>query len=82
MNKIYNVGAGNKIKVKFLIDMINRLIGSGKPIYGKIKMRKDEMKNNFPNIKRVKNDYSWEAKCDLRAGSKKTISFYRNQLNN
>ena len=58
MNKIYNVGAGNKIKVKFLIDMINRLIGSGKPIYGKIKMRKDEMKNNFPNIKRVKNDYS------------------------
>lgn len=78
MNKIYNVGAGNKIKVKFLIDMINRLIGSGKPIYGKIKMRKDEMKNNFPNIKRVKNDYSWEPKCDLRAGLKKTISFYRN----
>ena len=78
MNKIYNVGAGNKIKVKFLIDMINRLIGSGKPIYGKIKMRKDEMKNNFPNIKRVKSDYSWEPKCDLKAGLKKTISFYRN----
>ena len=31
-----------RLKVKFLIDMINRLIGSGKPIYGKIKMRKDE----------------------------------------
>ena len=38
------------------------------------------MKNNFPNIKRVKNDYSWEPKCDLKAGLKKTISFYRNQL--
>ena len=46
MNKIYNVGAGNKIKVKFN-DMINRLIGSGKPIYGKIK-RKRRNENNFP----------------------------------
>ena len=81
-NKIYNVGAGNKIKVKFLIDMINQKVGCGKPIYGKIKMRKDEMKNNFPNIKRVKTDYSWEPQHDLESGLKKTISFYRKQLVN
>jgi len=28
-NNIYNVGAGNKIKVKFLIKLINELVGFG-----------------------------------------------------
>ena len=67
-------------KVKFLIDMINQKVGCGKPIYGKIKMRKDEMKNNYPDISKIKKYYNWSPKTNIKLGLKKTISFYENKI--
>ena len=76
-NKIYNVGAGNKIKVKLLIKLINELVGFGNPIYGKIKMRKDEVQNNYPDITQVKKDYLWKPGYNIKRGLEKTIKFYK-----
>ena len=78
-NEIYNVGAGNKLKVKMVIDTINDIIKLGNPQFGKIKMRKDEMKNNYPDISKIKKYYNWSPKTNIKLGLKKTISFYENK---
>jgi len=79
-NKIYNVGAGNKLKVKKVIELINKMTGSGEPLFGKIKMRKDEMNNNFPDISKIKKEYNWKPNTNIRSGIRNTISFYEKKF--
>ena len=45
-----------------VIDTINDIIKLGNPQFGKIKMRKDEMKNNYPDISKIKKYYNWSTK--------------------
>jgi nucleoside-diphosphate-sugar epimerase len=75
-NKIYNVGSGRPIKVKKIIDLILKLTQKGKPLFGSIKMRKDELGKLYPNISSVTKDFNWKPKIKLELGLKKTISFY------
>lgn len=76
---IYNVGIGRSIYVKNVIEIIKKLIKKGKPIYGAIKMRKDENKNLYPNINKVKKFFNWTPNISLQAGLRKTIKFYESQ---
>ena len=75
---IYNVGYGKPIKVNLIINKINSLVGKGKPIFGKIKMRKDEINSLYPNIKKIKKRLKWRPKINLEKGLKKTIEYYKN----
>ncbi len=78
-NNIYNVGYGKPIKINQVIKIINLKIGLGKPEFGKIKMRKDEIKNSYPSIKKVKNKFKWSPKINFKKGIQKTIQFYENK---
>ena len=73
---IFNVGSGNPIKVKSVIKNISKYIKKGKPNFNAIKMRKDEIKSLYPDIKLVKKKLDWKPKVSLKKGLKKTISFY------
>lgn len=73
---IFNVGSGKPVSVKIVIDNIKKFIKKGKPIYGAIKMRKDEIKNLYPKINKVKKFFNWNANITLETGLKKTIRFY------
>ena len=53
-------------------------MGKGKPIFGKIKMRKDEINSLYPNIKKIKKRLKWRPKINLEKGLKKTIEYYKN----
>lgn len=75
-NGIYNVGSGKAYKVKDIINFIRRKIKKGNPIFGKIKMREEEMKYTYPEIKKVKVAYRWKPKVNINKGLKKTIQFY------
>lgn len=75
--KIINVGSGNRVSVKKIIEKIVRISKGGKPLYGKIKMRKDENINMFPDISNTKKLLRWKANISLDTGLKKTINFYR-----
>ena len=75
-NSIFNVGSGQSIKVKNIINLIKQEVGLGKPIFGKINMRKDEAINNFPNINKVITFFNWRPSTKLKKGIKNTISFY------
>ena len=64
-------------KIKKLIKNIKNLVGSGMPMFGKIRFRKDEISKLYPNIKKAKKLINWAPKTDLNLGLKKTILFYK-----
>ena len=49
----------------------------GKPIFGKKKMRSDEIPNLYPNITKVCKDFNWKPRISLLSGLKRTINFYK-----
>jgi len=73
---IYNVGSGKPEKIKSIICDIQRAIKKGFPQYGKIKMRKDEILNLFPDIQKTTDTFNWKPKIKLKDGLSKTIRFY------
>ena len=74
--EILNIGQGKPMMVKNLIEYIKKKIKKGKPVYGKIKLRKDEAAITFPNIKKAKKIINWKPKTSFQNGLKKTINFY------
>lgn len=76
INGIYNVGFGKPNKVKDIINLIQKKIKKGKPIFGRIPMRNEEIKFTYPNISKIKKNYNWRPKIKINEGLKKTINFY------
>ena len=76
--EIINIGSNKPVRIKDLIIRICSLVGSGKPIFGKIKLRKDEIKSLYPNINKAYKILKWRPKISLNTGLKKTIKYYKN----
>ena len=76
---VYNVGSGKPVKVKKIVMLINKMIMKGKPIFGKKKMRSDEIPNLYPNIMKVCKDFNWKPRISLLSGLKRTINFYKKE---
>ena len=74
--KIFNICSGKPIKVKNLINDICIKIKKGKPQFGLIKFRKDEIKNFYGDFKKVKKFFNWKPKIYIEKGISKTIKFY------
>ena len=49
-------------KIKFVIETIRKIIGKGKPLFGAIKMRKDETKILFPTFLKPKKNLAGNQK--------------------
>ena len=75
--EIINLGSGKPTKIKKIIKNIVNLVGSGKPIFGKVRFRKDEINKLYPNLNKAKKLINWAPKTDLNLGLKKTIFFYK-----
>ena len=73
---IYNVGSGKSIRIKTVIEKIRNIIKKGKPLFGKIKMRKEEVINSYPNISKIKKAFKWKPTTELKKGLIKTIKSY------
>jgi len=73
---IYNIGSGKPHKVKDVINLIQKKIRKGKPLFGKLNMREEEMVYTFPSIKKIQNFYKWKPKRNINFGLNKTIKFY------
>ena len=73
---IFNVGYGKPINVKSLINMIVKKVKGGKPLFGKIKMRKYEILNLYPNIAKVRKVFNCKQKFTIEKGLNRTIKFY------
>ena len=76
--EIINIGSNKPVRIKDLIIRICYLVGSGKPIFGKIKLRKDEIMSLYPNIDKAHKILKWRPKISLNTGLKRTIKYYKN----
>ena len=76
LGQIINVGAGEPIKVKNIINKIKKIVKKGYPLFGKIKMRKDESKIFYANIKKANKILGWKPKVKFNKGLKATIISY------
>lgn len=80
--EVINIGFGKPKKIKNLIKMIVKYVGTGKPIFSKLKFRNDELTKLYPNISKAFKILKWKPKISLKTGLKKTIKFYiKNEKN-
>lgn len=77
MGQIFNVGYGKPIVLKKIISKIIKIVKKGKPNFGRIKLRIDESKIIFPDVKKIKKILKWKPKTTFSNGLTKTIKFYK-----
>lgn len=80
--EIFNIGSGKPKKIKNIINLINNKINLGNPLFGKVKMRIDEIKNLYPNISKAKKRINWSPKVEFEVGIIKTINYYKKYFQN
>ena len=76
INAIYEKKKLSENDIKGIIEEVKKICGGGYPQYGKIKIRKDEILNLYPNIKKAKHKIKWEPKISFYKGIRSTIKFY------
>ncbi len=76
---IFNIGSGKPIKLMEVVNYICEKIQRGKPIYGKIKLRADEIKKMYPKINKIKKIIGWESNTSFKRGLNKTIKEMQNE---
>ena len=77
LGKIFNVGSGKPVTVKFIINKISKIIKRGKPQFNKIPFRKNENLKLFPSINKISKLLGWKPKTNLNQGLVKTINYYK-----
>lgn len=77
--QIFNLGSGKKISLKHTVSSIRNFYKKGSPIYGKIKLRKDENRIIFADIKKSKKFLRWKPKINFKVGLLKTLKHYKNK---
>ena len=75
--RIFNIGSGKPKKIKQVIKQVCRIIGQGKPQFGKIKYRKDENMKVYPIINKAHTELKWKPKIDFDKGIKIVINSFR-----
>ena len=75
--EIINIGSGKPIMVKNIIYKVSKIVKGGKPLFGKIKFRRDEIMKLYPNISKAKKILNWKQKTNINDGLKKTIAFFK-----
>ena len=80
--KIINIGSGKIIKVKKIINQIVNFYKAGKPLFGSIKLRNEEMLRVYPSLLSARKFLGWKSKVSFGKGILKTINFYnKNKVN-
>jgi nucleoside-diphosphate-sugar epimerase len=78
--QIFNLGSGKPIKVKNLIEFIRSKIKKGKPLFGAINLRKDELLKVYPSIDKIKKRLNWRPNKNFFKNLENTINHYRHEI--
>ena len=80
--EIFNIGSGKPQSIKKIINLIRNKIKRGRPNFGKINLRNDEILKIYPNISKAKKILNWRQNISFRIGLNKTIKFYKTRFLN
>ncbi len=78
IGNIINIGSGKPIKVRQIINFIQKNIKKGKPQFGKIKLRQEEISKSYPKILKAKKILGWKPQIKFKNGLASTIGWYLN----
>ena len=78
IGEIFNLCSGKPIRVKEIIKFVQKKIKRGKPEFGSIPLRKDEVMKFYGNPKKIRNFFNWKHKINIEKGLTQTIKFYEN----
>ena len=76
IGKIINVASGKPIQLKKIINFIKIKIKGGQPLFGQIKLRKDEPIKIYSKNKLAKNQLNWKIKNSFFKDLNKTLNEY------
>ena len=74
--EIINLGSNENLKIRRIILMITNYLKQGKPLFGKIKLRKDESIIYYPSINKAKKLIDWRPLIKFEKGLTETIKYY------
>ena len=75
--QIINIGSGKPRKIKNIIDYVKKILKGGYPLFGKVKLRKDEILKVYPDISKAKDKINWRPKILFKKGLKVTIDSFK-----
>jgi nucleoside-diphosphate-sugar epimerase len=77
--EVINVGSGQPVSIRDVVETVKLLTGKGKPQFGEITYRPGENMELYANISKAKALLGWEPKVTLEAGLNKTIRTIKDQ---
>lgn len=77
IGKIFNVGSGKSQNIRKIIKLIVKICSGGIPLYGKLKLRPEEIPILYPDISKIKKITNWKPKINFIEGLKKTVTYYK-----
>lgn len=76
LGETLNLASGQGIQIRELIESIVKLIGSGKPQFGKVPYRPGENMALYADIEKAKALFEWQPQVSLEDGLKRTIEWF------
>lgn len=78
--EVINIGSGQPVSIREMIEQVRSTIGSGNPEYGRIPYRAGENMALYPDISKAEKLLGWVPRTGLRAGLEKTIQWVGGRL--
>lgn len=78
--EVVNIGSGKPVSIRKMIELVQTLVGSGRPEYGVIPYRAGENMELYPDISKAKRLLGWQPKVELESGLQETIQWVKEQL--
>jgi nucleoside-diphosphate-sugar epimerase len=75
--EVFNVGSGEPMSIRAVIDQVRALIGAGRPNWGQIDYREGENMELFADTKNIQTKLGWRVETGLTEGLKRTIDAMR-----
>tara|TARA_Y100000768_G_scaffold333690_1_gene273890 strand:- start:24508 stop:25434 length:927 start_codon:yes stop_codon:yes gene_type:complete len=72
----FNIASGKPVKIKDLIVRIKNEIGNGKPEFGKLPYKQNEIMSLYADISKAKKMLFWSPKVSLQEGIKNILKSY------
>jgi nucleoside-diphosphate-sugar epimerase len=72
-----NIGSGQPVSIRQMIETVNRLVGRGHPQFGKVAYRPGENMKLYADISKANEFLGWKPEVTLEKGLEKTIQWFK-----